>query len=68
MRRPDSPGASGARVSVCASDTLVRDPVFTPILQSLTDDPNAAPDADALAALRARVPQVFLECRQPTRS
>ncbi len=59
---------AGVPVAVCSSDTLVRDPVFTPILQALTDNPNAAPDADALAALRSRVPQVFLECRPPSRS
>jgi hypothetical protein len=54
----------GAPVSlaVCTSDTLVRDPVFTPILHAAVDDPNASPDAESLAALRARAPEVFAAC------
>ncbi len=49
-------------VALCTSDTLVRDPVFTPLIQAAVDDPNASPDADQLAALRTRVPTVFREC------
>ncbi len=58
----------GVPVAVCTSDTLVRDPVFTPILQALTENPNAAPDDQSLAALRARVPEVFLGCRRSSTS
>ena len=51
-------------VAVCTSDTLVRDPVFTPILQALTENPNAAPDDETLAGLRSRVAEVFVGCRR----
>ncbi len=49
-------------VATCTADTLVRDAVFTPLLDALVADPNAAPDADQLAALRNRVPTVFQGC------
>jgi hypothetical protein len=49
-------------VAVCSADTLVRDPVFTPLIDAAVDDPNAQPDADQLAAIRNRVPTVFREC------
>lgn len=49
-------------VATCTSDTLVRDPSFTPLLDALVADPNAQPEADALSAFRARVPEVFREC------
>jgi hypothetical protein len=50
------------KVALCTSDTLVRDPSFTPLLQALVLNPNAEPEADALASFRARVPDVFREC------
>jgi hypothetical protein len=50
------------KVATCTSDTLVRDPSFTPLLDAAVADPSAEPDADALAAVRARVPEVFGEC------
>ena len=40
----------------------MRDPSFTPLLQALVLNPNAEPEADALASFRARVPDVFREC------
>jgi hypothetical protein len=49
-------------VATCTADTLVRDPVFTPLLEALVADPNASPDADQLTALRNRVPSVFQGC------
>jgi len=60
----------GVDVSVasCTSDTVVRDPVFTPILQSLTENPNAAPDDQTLAGVRSRVAEVFLGCRRASNS
>jgi hypothetical protein len=56
------------RVAVCTSDTLVRDPTFAPLLQAAVVDPNAEPDADTLAAVRARVPDVFRECSTKSRT
>jgi hypothetical protein len=50
------------RVAECVSDTLVRDEVFAPILQGLTEHPDVAPDDQQLAAVRARSPQVFRDC------
>jgi hypothetical protein len=50
------------RVAVCASDTLVRDPTFAPLLRAAVADPSAEPDAETLAAVRARVPEVFQQC------
>jgi hypothetical protein len=59
-------GGAPVSVAACTSDTLVRDPVFTPVLQALTDNPNAAPDSDALSAVRNRAPQVFRDCSAKT--
>ena len=56
------------RVAVCTSDTLVRDPVFSPILQAAVDDPSASPDADELDAIRERVPTVFRDCSAKRRA
>jgi hypothetical protein len=50
------------RVAVCAADTLVRDPAFAPLLEAAVADPSAEPDAETLAAVRARVPAVFRQC------
>jgi hypothetical protein len=54
----------GVPVAACTSDTLVRDPVFTPILQTLTENPNSALDEATLSGLRSRVAEVFVGCRK----
>jgi hypothetical protein len=46
----------------CTADTLVRDPAFGPVIDSVTTDPNAVPDPGVLAAVRARAPQILQEC------
>jgi hypothetical protein len=50
------------KAALCSSDTLVRDPAFAPLLQAAVVDPNGEPDPEALAAVRARVPDVFRQC------
>ena len=42
--------------------TLVRDPVFAPIVTAAGADPNAAPDPASVAALRARVQEIVAQC------
>jgi hypothetical protein len=49
-------------VATCTADTLVRDPAFTPIIVSATNDPSASPDAATLGAVRARAPEILSDC------
>jgi hypothetical protein len=49
-------------VASCTADAVVRDPTFTPFLDTATADPNASPDAAVLAAVRARVPVIVQDC------
>ena len=51
-------------LAVCASDALVRDPTFAPLLAN----PNAAPDAAATSALQQRAAAVGQSCRAATGS
>ena len=48
-----------APLAVCASDALVRDPTFAPLLAH----PNVAPDATATAALQQRAAAIGQACR-----
>jgi hypothetical protein len=50
------------KVAVCASDGVVRDPAFKPVLDAATNDPDAAPSDDTISAIRARVPQILQGC------
>ena len=49
-------------VATCTADTLVRDPVFPPLIDGAGHDPNAAPDPAVIAAVRSRVPEILAEC------
>jgi hypothetical protein len=50
------------KVAVCASDGVVRDPAFKPVLDAGTTNPDAAPSDDVINAIRARVPGILQEC------
>jgi hypothetical protein len=50
-------------VATCVSDRLVRDPVFAPIVAAAGTDPDAAPDPDAITAVRGRVQEIIGQCR-----
>ena len=50
--------------ATCASDTLVRDPAFAPLIDAAGIDPTAEPDPAVVTALQARVREIAAECRQ----
>ena len=56
-------GGAPTDAATCVADTLVRDPVFAPIVTAAGADPNAAPDPASVAALRARVQEIVAQCR-----
>jgi hypothetical protein len=56
-------GGAPTKAATCVADTLVRDPVFAPIVTAAGVDPNAAPDPASVAALRARVQEIVAQCR-----
>jgi hypothetical protein len=60
VRNGDSVGAA-----MCLGDTLVRDPVFAPVIEQAGVDPTASPDPATVDAVRSRLREIRAQC-QPT--
>ena len=60
-------GAS-TEVATCSSDTVVRDPVFAPLLDASANDPSAEPDDELIGAVRSRVSAIVADCLRSTRT
>ncbi len=50
--------------ATCSADTVVRDPVFAPVIEAAGTDPNAAPDPALVTAVQQRVREIVAGCRQ----
>ena len=48
----------------CTADTIVRDPVFAPVLEAAGNDPTAEPDPALVATVGARLREVHTQCQQ----
>jgi hypothetical protein len=59
VKNGDSPG-----VAACTADTLVRDPVFAPVIDQAATDPTADPDQATIAAVGARLREIRAQCQQ----
>jgi hypothetical protein len=50
--------------ATCGADTVVRDPVFAPVIDAAGSDPNAVPDPALVTAVRQRVSEIVAGCRR----
>jgi hypothetical protein len=50
--------------ATCSADTVVRDPVFAPVIEAAGNDPNAEPDPALVTAVQQRVREIVAGCRQ----
>ena len=48
----------------CTADTIVRDPVFAPVIEAAGNDPTAEPDPALVATVGARLREVHAQCQQ----
>ena len=51
-------------VAACTADTIVRDPVFAPVIEAAGNDPTAEPDPALIASVVARLREVRAQCQQ----
>jgi hypothetical protein len=51
-------------VATCTADTLVRDPVFAPVIQASVDDPTGDPDPGLIATVGSRLRDIRAQCQQ----
>jgi hypothetical protein len=51
-------------VAACTADTIVRDPVFAPVIDAAGNDPTAEPDPALVATVGARLREVHSQCQQ----
>jgi hypothetical protein len=47
----------------CTADTIVRDPVFAPVIEAAGNDPTAEPDPALVATVGARLREVHTQCQ-----
>jgi hypothetical protein len=52
------------QVAQCTADTIVRDPVFAPVIEAAGNDPSAEPDQALVATVGARLRAVHTQCQQ----
>ena len=50
-------------VAACTADTIVRDPVFAPVIEAAGNDPAAEPDPALVATVGARLRDVRGQCQ-----
>ncbi|HEY3673537.1 MAG TPA: hypothetical protein VGN51_21555 [Acidimicrobiia bacterium] len=50
--------------ATCSADTVVRDPVFAPVIEAAGNDPSAEPDPALVTAVQQRVREIVAGCRQ----
>jgi hypothetical protein len=50
-------------VAACTADTIVRDPVFAPVIEAAGNDPSATPDPALVASVGARLREVRAQCQ-----
>ena len=50
--------------ATCSADTVVRDPVFAPVIEAAGTDPNAEPDPALVTAVQQRVREIVAGCKQ----
>jgi hypothetical protein len=51
-------------VAICVADTIVRDPVFTPVIDAAANDPFADPDPALVASVGMRLREIRAQCQQ----
>ena len=50
-------------VASCTADTIVRDPVFAPVIEAVGNDPSVEPDPALVAAVGVRLREVRAQCQ-----